>query len=176
LFGLDIPDLRAVAVQKGNVVYGSDWLQKIWKNGFVSIGECTYESAGYVAGYCTKKITGPMADNWYEIVTPDGVIERVTPEFSRMSLKPGIGARWYEKYVQDVFPQDEVPVPGKGVYSKVPRYYAELYGRESPEELERIKARRKAWMRHHKDDNTPERLETKYKVRKAQVKRLTRNL
>lgn len=176
LFGLDIPDLVPVGKSKDCILYGSEWLAKIWKLGFVSVGDCTYESAGYVAGYCTKKITGPKAEDWYNVVTPDGESVKVLPEFSAMSLKPGIGVDWFERYKEDVFPSDEVPVPGKGIYKKVPRYYAERFGRESPEELEKIKRRRKAFMIHHKDDNTPERLETKFKVRKAQIKTLTRKL
>lgn len=45
--------------------------------GFTSVGTLTWESAQYVAGYLTKK------------VVPD---ERSVREFSRMSLRPGIGA------------------------------------------------------------------------------------
>lgn len=59
-----------------------------WGLGFVQCGSVTPESARYVAGYCTK---GALAD--YENgVRKDGRY----PEFSRMSRKPGLGARWVD--------------------------------------------------------------------------------
>jgi len=52
-------------------------LQETWPYGFTFSGELTWESAQYIAGYLTKKVT---AD------------EYSVREFSRMSLRPGIGA------------------------------------------------------------------------------------
>lgn len=54
-------------------------IQKCWDKGFIHIGTLTERSAGYVAGYVTKKLTSNEIGN-------------LTPEFTRMSLKPGIGA------------------------------------------------------------------------------------
>ena len=93
-----------------------------------------------------------------------------------MSRRPGIGRDWYEKYKDDVFPSDEVPVPGYGVFQKVPRYYEELFGVEDPEKLEEVKVVREEFMRAHGDDYTPERLRDRYKVKKAQVDMLKRSL
>lgn len=53
-----------------------------WKLGFTYVGELTYESAQYIAGYVTKKLG--FGKNGTKLKG------RVS-EFSRMSLRPGIG-------------------------------------------------------------------------------------
>lgn len=176
LFGVDLPDLVFYGTSKGHPIYTSELLDRSWKVGRCWIGAATFESAAYCARYVTKKLNGPAREDWYQVVTPDGQYVRVEPEFSRMSLKPGIGAEWLDEFTNDVFPSDEVPVPGRGVFKKVPRYYEERYGKRSPEELERIKARRKAFMSKHKDMYSPRRLESAYKHKMAQIKSLTRGI
>lgn len=174
VFGLDIPDLVVHGTSKDLPIYTSKAISDVWQMGHVIIGYATFESAAYCARYVTKKLNGPAREDWYNVCTPDGEQIKVLPEYSAMSLKPGIGVGWLEKYKNDVFPSDEVPVPGKGVFKKVPRYYDELYGRESPEKLEEIKARRKAWQAKHGKSSFE--LESAYKVKKAQIKSLTRKV
>lgn len=53
-----------------------------WKFGHVLVGTLTPDSAQYCAGYVLKKMTSP----------DDVRLHGRVPEFSRMSLKPGIGA------------------------------------------------------------------------------------
>ena len=176
LFNISFTDLEAVGQRNGVVYYTSRELQRFWPYGFVQVGDVTFESAAYVARYCLKKVTGPQADNWYQVTDDEGEVKYVLPEYTTMSLKPGIGAEWYEKYKTDIFPSDEVPVPGSGVFKKVPRYYESLLEREDPGLLEEVKLLREAFKKAHGDEYTPERLMAKYKVKKAQVGMLKRGV
>lgn len=53
-----------------------------WGLGHTFVGELTKESAAYIGGYVTKKMTKH----------DDGRLHGRFPEFARMSLRPGIGA------------------------------------------------------------------------------------
>ncbi|UIB81457.1 replication initiator protein [Flyfo microvirus Tbat2_151] len=59
-----------------------DLIRDTWKLGQVDLGTLTPESSQYIAGYVTKKMTSK----------DDKRLMGRHPEFSRMSLKPGIGA------------------------------------------------------------------------------------
>lgn len=65
--------------------------------GFTYTGDLSPQSASYIAGYVTKKLT--VSDNeinksWRE---KNGLLlNGRTPEFARMSLKPGIGAQFMD--------------------------------------------------------------------------------
>ena len=170
LFNCDFSDLESYAQQDGVVRWTSPTLEKIWKYGFVDVGEVNFDSAAYVAGYVLKKVTGIRAEDWYFSSTLDGEFITVQPEFVLMSRRPGIGKDWYERYESDFFPADESPVSGKGIIKSVPRYYEELYKRKDPASLEEIKKLREKFKKEHSADYTPERLYSKYKVAKAKMK------
>jgi hypothetical protein len=145
LFGYDFPD--KVYLRKsssGEKLYTSKLLESLWPFGLSSVGAVTFESAAYIARYCVQKVTGDAADAHYscsEFIDNDGVIRNsVTPEFNHMSLKPGIGARWLEKYRSDVFPRDYVVI--NGVKTKPPKYYDVLFERENPGVFSDIVAQR----------------------------------
>lgn len=57
-------------------------IKHLWGKGRIELGTLTEQSAAYIAGYVTKKMTAH----------DDPRLEGRYPEFARMSLKPGIGA------------------------------------------------------------------------------------
>jgi len=176
LFNCSFDDLEVYSEKLGEPRYTSPTLEKIWKYGFVDVGEVTFESAAYVARYCLKKVNGVMGDDHYMQTDLDGCASWVAPEYSTMSRRPGIGKEWFDKYSSDCFPSDEVPVPGSGVFKKVPRYYAELFETADPLSYEQIKEMRLKFRKENADEYTPQRLMSKYKVKKAQVNLLKRNI
>ena len=131
LFGYDFPDKILFANKNGNKLYISQKLKELWPYGFSTIGDVTFDSAAYVARYCTKKINGDDADTHY--LTEDG--EYLTPEYATMSRgnnlptsdprhSRGIGYTWFQKYASDVYPHDYCEIDGKKI--PPPRYYDNL--------------------------------------------------
>ena len=176
LFNLDFPDKELFQEREGNLLFTSQILSELWPYGFSTIGELTFESAAYTARYCLKKVTGKNAHDHYLRCDEDGVAFWLEPEYTTMSRRPGIGKDWYEKYKSDLFPSDEVPVPGSGVFKKVPRYYETILQSEDADTHEEIKRVRRAFREAHADEYTPERLMAKYKVQLAQKKMLKRGI
>lgn len=144
LFGHDFRDKKHSVTRLGNKVYESEELNKLWKNGYASIGDVNSASAAYVARYCVKKVSEIDSvetleeDRRFFVDKRDGVIRR--KEFTIMSRNPGIGKEWYDKFKGDVYPSDEVIMNGK-VY-KPPRYYDNLLDKEDQGKLKLIKGKR----------------------------------
>jgi len=177
MFGLDYPDRVEHSVQNDVTTFISDELTETWGKGFATCGELNYQTAAYTARYIMKKITGDRAKEHYQrCVESTGEIIQLEPEYVTMSLKPGIGYDWYQKYKTDVFPSDETPIPGKGVYPGVPKYYEHLLRKEDPDTYEKVKNRRRKQFKERRHEYTEERLLTKEKVKKAQLNQLKRTL
>ena len=167
LFNCSFDDMVVEKSEQGITSYSSPTLQKIWPYGFCTIGELNYDTAAYTAGYILKKINGRQALETYLRSDQYGVAYWVVAPYITMSLKPGIGAKFYEKYKDDFFPSDESPVPGKGIINKVPRYYETILADENPQLLKVVKDVRQKFIKAHGDDFTPERLRAKYECQKA---------
>ena len=115
-FGLEFSDQEVWGHNKyGHAMFRSAELERLWPHGFSSIGPVTSETAGYVARYTLKKMTGTASEDHYK---------GKTPEFAQMSRRPGIGHSWFLKYWQDCYPKDFVTIDGKKF--PVPRYYDKL--------------------------------------------------
>lgn len=166
LFGYHFKDRKRLSKRNGNWLYTSDLLSKLWPFGHASVMDFSFDTAAYVARYVTKKINGDQSKEHY-----DGKV----PEFGGMSLKPGIGANWFEKYGKtDVIPHDSVIVKSKE--AKVPRYYDILMERQDPKRFEEIKKARKEFGKSVEFDNTSDRLAVKYKLFKSKIRLLPRKL
>lgn len=175
IFGYDFPDKKHWKTTRGGKLYTSERLDKLWGQGFTTVGELTFESAAYIARYITSKLTGPAAKTKYEYIDQEtGEIINKEKEYNRMSLRPAIGATWLEKYTADVYP--EGTVLARGHKSKAPKYYDKKYSEREPLAFEETQ-----WLRHQlserrRDDNTPERLRDKEQVKLAATQTLKRKL
>jgi len=179
LFGIDFSDRVPYSQSNDVITYVSDELTEIWGKGFTTCGDLNYQTAAYTARYILKKITGNRAEEHYQKVDlRTGELYNIQPEYVTMSLGrkrgEGIGGPFYKKYKTDFFPADECPIPGKGVYKSVPKYYERIYAETDPDAYEEIKRRRKLYRDKNENEYKHERLMAKYKVKKAQLKQLPR--
>ncbi len=180
IFGIDFDDRIPFSSTNDVTLYTSETLEKIWGMGFTTCGELNYQTAAYTARYIMKKITGQQAlEHYQKLNIETGELYQLQPEYITMSLGRtkgnGIGGTFYEKYKTDFFPRDECPIPGQGVYKKIPRYYETIYAESDPEEYENVKRKREIYRKEHKEEYTGHRLIDKYKVKKAQLEHLPRN-
>ncbi len=181
LFNHSFADQQLWKDDEGFYTYTSELLEKLWPYGFSTITALNFETAAYCARYSLKKITGKKADDHYLRCDDDGVAYWLLPEYIRMSTgnkaKPcGLGVGFYEKFTDDIWPSDEVPVPGKGIIKKVPRYYQNILQSADPSQLELVKSLRQIFIKNHAADFTPERLRDKYHCAKARQQTSKRNL
>lgn len=168
VFGTDFPDKRKHSEKDGNVLYCSEEFDRLWGHGHCSLGSVTPESCAYVAGYVVDKINGQMAEAHYSrLDAVTGEVVRIEPEFAVMSLKPGIGAGWYERYKDDFFPSDVSVVRGKP--RPVPDYYTDKLKADNPQMHDDIKARRLAQAQKRRADSTPARLAVRQEVAAARL-------
>lgn len=161
VFGHGFDD-RFLQVREKPPLYRSSLLESVWTEGHSSVGELTYESAAYVARYVMKKLTGLRAEEEYG--------ERRAP-FVCMSLKPGVGSKWFDKFGSDVFPADEIVHDGR--HHRVPRYYD---SKLDPEVLKSFKAERRAAAEVHADDQSDDRLRVRESVVEARLRAFRRKL
>lgn len=175
LFGFDFLDkVYFKKTSSGEKIYTSKLLESLWPFGLSSVGNVTFESAAYIARYCVQKVTGDLAEAHYRVITDDGeIIDRV-PEFNHMSLKPGIGARWLEKFQTDVYPRDYVVI--NGVKTKPPKYYDTLFEREDAGSFSEIVAQREldGYSQTLAGENSYARLLVREQVQSARLSMLKR--
>jgi len=172
LFNHQFNDLQLFKDEEGLYTHTSPALEKLWPHGFSTISDLNYNTAAYTAGYVFAKITGKKARDHYLRCDEYGVAYWLQPEFIRMSTgnkKPpcGLGAGFYEKYKDDIFPSDETPVPGKGTVQLVPRYYQNILKSQDPSQLELVKDLRQMFRKNHLEDFSPARLHDKHICAKA---------
>lgn len=188
LFGYDFPDkIRVQNKETENPYYLSSQLTKLWPKGNHLIADCTYETAAYVARYCTKKITGEKADYHYHRTIIDwneftGEIHHysevdLVPEYSTMSKRPAIGKEWYDKFKQDCYPSDYLIQDGRKV--PVPKYYDKLFEAENEEEFRVQKIRRDIkfikYSEKYKEETHLLRLRVKEDIKLKNTENLKRN-
>lgn len=168
LFNHNFEDRKYFKTTKtGSKLYTSEILEGLWPFGMSSIGDVTFESAAYVARYIMKKVNGRDKRNYEEIDRETGEVNYREKEFAHMSLKPGLGSGWWEKWKKEVFPHDRCIVNGQAV--KPPKYYYLKLKEEQPYEHDEVAMARQLRAEQQKADNTDERLLVKEEVLKARL-------
>lgn len=141
VFGLHLSDLvKYKTVREGDsyyTYYNSESIQETWPNGFVVVGEVTWESCAYVARYVTKKLTGDLAEFYDKF--------NLVPEFSDMSRRPGIARQYYDDHGKEIYDNAYINVstPKGGRKFKPPHYFDRLFDIDCPGSLDELKVRRK---------------------------------
>ena len=133
IYGQDFSEDRTRhRTNEKNPFWRSPTLERLWPWGNSDIGEVTPQSAAYVCGYVLKK--GPIAESGDKYLRfPEDKRRkpyRVNPEYTSMSLKPGIGKSWLHKNWREVYPDDLVVLNGSTM--KPPPYYDTLIKKWNP--------------------------------------------
>ncbi len=172
LFGYQFRDLKPI----GKDLYTSPMLERLWEKGNVSVGQASYESAGYCARYACKKVSGPRAGAHYTRVDfRTGEFVQVMPEFGHMSLKPGVGYDWFVKNWREVFRgRDGVVVDGRVI--PAPRFYDLKLKEIASDVAEGVTFDRYVRSDRFRDDCTVDRLAVREKCAKAKLDFLKRSL
>lgn len=178
-FGYDPPDKRFHKRSgSGAPIFVSDAMDKVWGLGHVWVGTVTQASAGYVARYVMKKITGDAAEQHYRWYDDEGRRYDLEPEFNMMSKgrgnTGGIGESWWRKYgMTDCHNQDFI-VGMDGKERPVPRFYDKLLERENPAMMREIKTARRKRAELFAEHNTSRRHHDRELVLKSKTQRLKR--
>ena len=170
LYGWKPTDLENLYKIHHNGYYTSKWMADLWGMGQIQIAQAVPETYRYVAGYVTKKmyeIDGKKANAYYELGQ--------TKPFACMSLKPGLGDRYYQEHKKEIWKQGYIQCTN-GKRAQIPRYYEKQMEAENPKRLWRIKQNRQKNTMEQKrlqlegqDYKTV--LETKERVTKKQTKK-----
>lgn len=189
LFNVDFRDrVPAGKSGSGELFYSSKELEKLWGYGHVSVQDLTPGTAAYCARYVMKKTLGEGSEDAYSVVDENtGEILYRKPPYAAMSLKPGIGARWLEKYGKtDVFAHDKCVQDG--VERRVPKYYDRLLKKQTKYEYEfrgvvydrsamdEVQFKRQELARLSAADNTDERRAVREEVQLAKIRNQKREL
>lgn len=125
LFGYMPDDLCPWAKSQSKVQqYLSNYLLKVWNKGIVTVAEFSPFAAQYVAGYVVKKMR----------YGDDG-------SFHFQSTRPGIGAGYVMRNIQDIYEQDKLILSFGNHLFSVPRYFDKL-AEAAGMDLTDIKAKR----------------------------------
>lgn len=95
---------------RGDKVYESEELSKLWPHGIADFGSVTFESAAYVARYAAKKLE--HGEDYTHDCEP----------ISKKSSHYAIGKRFLEKFHDDIFNHGYI-VLDSGLKVGIPRYY-----------------------------------------------------
>lgn len=106
---------------RGDRIFQSATLDKLWGHGIAEYGSVTFHSAGYCARYAAKKLVhGRDGTHDYDPI-------------SKKSNKHAIGKKWLEKFWPDVFNYGQLVLPDGSVCG-IPRYYEKWFKENHPDQ------------------------------------------
>lgn len=117
-------------------------LNHYWDKGLVDVAEVEWNNCAYVARYCMKKLK--VRDKY---TVQNYAMQGKIPEYVRMSRRPGIGTRYYERNKEKIYENDEViqrTIHGKVSSFKPPKSFDKKFKEEFPEQWKLIKESRAA--------------------------------
>lgn len=118
IFGLcleDFPDRVLIGKNElGQLHYSSPLFESIWSNGFVVLSDVSWKTCAYVSRYVQKKVFAGT-----QVITD---VLGAEPEFSVMSRRPGIGAKYLEDH-PDLFDYSMLYPKGKPEGVRIPKYF-----------------------------------------------------
>lgn len=166
LFNYDFRD-KVVYKERGGKPYlwTSRFADAVWGLGHVVVGECSFESAAYIARYILGKGYGDASDVDYRKIDESGEVFDLERECAHMSLRPGIAADWIRLYWRDVLRAGYVVIDGKEC--PIPRFYSRYMANLVEFDSARRRVRRD--MQALWRDNTPRRLKDKARVAAARL-------
>ena len=125
--------------RSGRPEFRSAVLSELWGKGDVSFQAFSAAAAGYVAKHQASKLRRKGAAELAQ-VQPDGSWRFLAPEFELRPLRPGLGARFFEKYREQLLAHDFSVIDGRRV--PLPKYFDTLAERADPARLADLKAER----------------------------------
>lgn len=139
VFNCPVPRGNIVGHNKiGDPFFDTELFKDTWNKGHSVVGEFNYLTAAYTARYILKK-----QKQTESLVYSDLGIK---PEFTRMSLKPGIGVDYFMKNYDSIYENDEIilpPVNGKANVSKPPKIFDRKYKDIDIQRYTEVKDKRK---------------------------------
>lgn len=138
-------------------------LERLWPHGFSEIGSVTFESAGYVARYINKKVSGDKSVQHYDGKLPERAV----------AVSQGIGLEWFRRYHDECLVSDSLLVKGKEC--RIPRYYLKKLEKFAPAKYLALKEKRLAKFREIDLDGTKERLAVQKEILLSKFRRLKRS-
>ena len=109
-------------------------IQEIWGKGFITVGDMNYQSACYVARYCTKKM-------FNKVKNQDLKKAEIQPEFILMSRNGGIGIKYWEQYQKKILENEGIILNSNGKIKckQIPRYFEKKYKEQDEIKFEKYK-------------------------------------
>lgn len=174
IFNWDFPDKILWQTRDDINLYRSKILEKLWPQGYTSVGALTFETAAYTARYIMKKINGEAAlDHYQRFDENTGEITLLQPEFTLQSRRPGIASDWFKKYKSDL---DKDFITMRGIKMRPAKFYDRLYDKIDEFGFDLIKEKRRIQMDPNDPENFTDRLRVKEKIKLKKLKQLKREL